>query len=35
MIPVASKPDEWKRYLESELARWAKVIKEANIRPEQ
>lgn len=35
MIPVASEPDAWKRYLESELARWAKVIKEANIRPEQ
>jgi tripartite-type tricarboxylate transporter receptor subunit TctC len=35
MTPIASEPEDWKRYVEAELSRWTAVIKEANIRPEQ
>ena len=34
MTPKATEPEEWKRYIEAELDRWSKVIKESNIRPE-
>jgi tripartite-type tricarboxylate transporter receptor subunit TctC len=34
MDAVASEPDEWGAYLKSELARYAKIIKDTGIRPQ-
>jgi tripartite-type tricarboxylate transporter receptor subunit TctC len=34
MRAVASEPEEWRAYLKSELARYAKIIKETSIKPE-
>jgi tripartite-type tricarboxylate transporter receptor subunit TctC len=34
VVPVASQPAEWAAYIRSELDRWGKVVKEANIKPE-
>ena len=34
MRAVASEPEEWRAYLMSELARYAKIIKDTTIRPE-
>jgi tripartite-type tricarboxylate transporter receptor subunit TctC len=34
MQPLASPPEEWERYLKAELARYTKIIKDANIKPE-
>jgi tripartite-type tricarboxylate transporter receptor subunit TctC len=34
MTPVANQPGEFAKYLQAELDRWAKVIKEAGIKPE-
>jgi hypothetical protein len=31
--PIASSPQEFGSFLESERSRWAKVIREANIKP--
>jgi tripartite-type tricarboxylate transporter receptor subunit TctC len=32
--PVANTPEEFRRYIQSELAKWAKVAREAGIQPE-
>ena len=32
--PVASEPDQWRAYLNDELAHYAKMIKQAGIKPE-
>ena len=32
--PVGNTPDEFARWLRTEIAKWTKVVKEANIRPE-
>jgi len=34
MQPLATQPEEWRAYLKSELARYAKIIKDAGIKPE-
>ena len=34
MLPLASQPNEWRDYLQSELDRYAKIIKDANIKPD-
>jgi tripartite-type tricarboxylate transporter receptor subunit TctC len=34
MRPVATEPEEWRAYLKGELEHYAKVIKEAGIKPE-
>ena len=34
MQPLATQPEEWDRYLRAELARYTKIIKDANIKPE-
>jgi tripartite-type tricarboxylate transporter receptor subunit TctC len=34
MQPLATEPEEWRTYLKSELARYAKIIKDAGIKPE-
>ena len=34
MQPLATQPGEWRDYLKSELDRYAKIIKDANIKPE-
>jgi len=34
MQPVASEPEEWRRYLKSELERYTRIIKDAGIKPE-
>jgi tripartite-type tricarboxylate transporter receptor subunit TctC len=34
MSPLATQPDEWRAYLKSELATYAQIIKDANIKPE-
>jgi len=34
MQPLASQPKEWHDYMLAELARYAKIIKDANIKPE-
>ena len=34
MRVVASEPDEWSAYLKSELARYARIIKDTSIKPE-
>ncbi len=34
MTPIGSQPDKWFDYLKSEIARWGKVVKDANIKPE-
>jgi tripartite-type tricarboxylate transporter receptor subunit TctC len=34
MLPLASQPKEWQDYLKSELDRYAKIIKDANIKPD-
>ena len=34
MEPRATQPDEWGKYLQSELAFYSKIIKDANIKPE-
>ena len=34
MRAVASEPEEWSAYLKSELARYAKIIKDTSIKPE-
>jgi tripartite-type tricarboxylate transporter receptor subunit TctC len=31
---VASTPDQLKRHVDSEMARWTKVVKDNNVRPE-
>jgi tripartite-type tricarboxylate transporter receptor subunit TctC len=33
MVPVGSEPEVWRAYLQSELATYAKIIKDANIKP--
>jgi tripartite-type tricarboxylate transporter receptor subunit TctC len=33
MAPVGSQPEEWRTYLQSELATYSKIIKDANIKP--
>jgi tripartite-type tricarboxylate transporter receptor subunit TctC len=32
VIPVGSTPDEFTAHIRRELARWAKVVKQANLR---
>jgi tripartite-type tricarboxylate transporter receptor subunit TctC len=34
MQPLASQPGDWHKYLEAELDRYAKIIKDANIKPD-
>jgi tripartite-type tricarboxylate transporter receptor subunit TctC len=34
MAPLATQPEEWDTYLRAELARYTKIIKGANIKPE-
>jgi len=34
MQPLATQPEEWDGYLKAELARYTKIIKDANIKPE-
>jgi tripartite-type tricarboxylate transporter receptor subunit TctC len=34
MQPLANQPEEWDGYLKAELARYTKIIKDANIKPE-
>jgi tripartite-type tricarboxylate transporter receptor subunit TctC len=34
MQPLATEPEQWRAYLKSELARYAKIIKDAGIKPE-
>ena len=34
MVPLASQPREWQGYLKSELDRYSKIIKDANIKPD-
>jgi tripartite-type tricarboxylate transporter receptor subunit TctC len=34
MQPLANPPEEWERYLKAELARYTKIIRDANIKPE-
>jgi tripartite-type tricarboxylate transporter receptor subunit TctC len=34
MAPRATQPVEWSKYLQSELERYAKITKDANIKPE-
>jgi tripartite-type tricarboxylate transporter receptor subunit TctC len=34
MLPLASQPAEWHAYLQAELDRYAKIIKDANIKPD-
>lgn len=34
MQPLATQPEEWDGYLKAELARYTKIIREANIKPE-
>jgi tripartite-type tricarboxylate transporter receptor subunit TctC len=34
MEPLATQPEEWDGYLKAELARYTKIIKDANIKPE-
>ena len=34
MLPLASQPNEWHDYLQSELGRYAKIIKDANLKPD-
>jgi tripartite-type tricarboxylate transporter receptor subunit TctC len=32
--PLATEPEDWRKYLQAELARYAKIIKDADIKPE-
>ena len=34
MEPLATQPEEWDGYLKAELARYTKIIRDANIKPE-
>jgi tripartite-type tricarboxylate transporter receptor subunit TctC len=34
MVPLATEPEDWRNYMRAELARYAKIIKDANIKPE-
>jgi tripartite-type tricarboxylate transporter receptor subunit TctC len=34
MAPVASQPGDWSKYMQAELDRYSKIIKDANIKPE-
>jgi len=34
MLPLVSQPAEWRAYMKLELDRYAKIIKDANIKPE-
>ena len=34
MQPVGSQPEEWRKYLQSELETYTKIIKDSNIKPE-
>jgi tripartite-type tricarboxylate transporter receptor subunit TctC len=34
MVPLATDPEDWRNYMGAELARYAKIIKDANIKPE-
>jgi hypothetical protein len=34
MAPLATAPEAWAAYLKAELARYTKIIKDANIQPE-
>ncbi len=34
MLPLASQPQEWHDYLNAELGRYSKIIKDANIKPD-
>jgi len=34
MEPLATQPEEWEAYLKAELARYTKIIRDANIKPE-
>jgi tripartite-type tricarboxylate transporter receptor subunit TctC len=33
-VTTASTPDEFRKSIGSEIQRWAKVVKDANIKPE-
>jgi tripartite-type tricarboxylate transporter receptor subunit TctC len=34
MVPLATQPGDWAKYLQSELAVYTKITKDANIKPE-
>jgi len=34
MVPLATEPGEWAKYLKSELDVYTKITKDANIKPE-
>jgi tripartite-type tricarboxylate transporter receptor subunit TctC len=34
MVPLSTQPEEWRAYMKAELERYAKIIKDANIKPE-
>jgi tripartite-type tricarboxylate transporter receptor subunit TctC len=34
MLPLVSRPAEWRDYMKAEIDRYAKIIKDANIKPE-
>jgi tripartite-type tricarboxylate transporter receptor subunit TctC len=34
MVPLSTQPEEWRSYMKAELERYAKIIKDANIKPE-
>ena len=34
MQPLATQPEQWQEYLKAELARYTKIIRDANIKPE-
>ena len=34
MMPLATEPEAWRKYLQAELDRYAKIIRDANIKPE-
>jgi tripartite-type tricarboxylate transporter receptor subunit TctC len=34
MVPVGSTPEQFGNYLNSEIAKWGKLVKASNLRPE-
>ncbi|MGZ9066002.1 MAG: tripartite tricarboxylate transporter substrate-binding protein, partial [Burkholderiales bacterium] len=32
-VPASSTPQEFSAYMKAELAKWARVVKEANVKP--
>jgi tripartite-type tricarboxylate transporter receptor subunit TctC len=34
MQPLATEPEEWRKYMQAELVRYSKIIKDAGIKPE-